>query len=219
MAHPFAPFDLVVRTGRVELRLPTDDELVALFDAAAEHGVHDPAEMPFMSPWTDQPADALRLGGLQWHWRCRAELSPEAWNLAFGVFVDGVPVGGQDLGAKDFRTLREVTTGSWLLRSHQGQGIGLQMRTSVLNLAFAGLGADWARTEAFIENAASLGVTRRLGYEPDGISLAAPRGVVKLSRRFRMARAAWEEAHADDDVRVEGLERCLPLLGAERAAG
>ena len=41
---------------------------------------------------------------------------------------DGVVVGTQGIGGRDFAVLREVHTGSWLGRRYQGQGIGTQMR-------------------------------------------------------------------------------------------
>ncbi len=44
--------DLRLRTERLELRLPTDDELVELF-RVAERGIHPPDEMPFAVAWTD----------------------------------------------------------------------------------------------------------------------------------------------------------------------
>jgi hypothetical protein len=40
---------LVVRTPRLELRWPYDDDLVALASLAGE-GVHGPDEMPFSTP-------------------------------------------------------------------------------------------------------------------------------------------------------------------------
>jgi hypothetical protein len=42
MAHPYWPlWDLVVRTPTVELRMPTDDDLVRLAQLAGA-GIHDP---------------------------------------------------------------------------------------------------------------------------------------------------------------------------------
>ena len=43
---------LVLRTPRLELRLPSDEELRALA-LVAQEGVHDPQRMPFLVPWTD----------------------------------------------------------------------------------------------------------------------------------------------------------------------
>ena len=55
MPHPYWPlFDLRVRTPRLELRYPSDDDLVALVDLA-RMGIHPPETMPFSTPWTDVP--------------------------------------------------------------------------------------------------------------------------------------------------------------------
>lgn len=51
--------DLRLRTERLELRLPTDDDLRTLAEVALT-GVHDPDEMPFCTPWTRQP-DGTRI--------------------------------------------------------------------------------------------------------------------------------------------------------------
>src|SRR6476661_7534358 len=78
--------------------------------------------------------------------------------------------------AKPFTTTHTVTTGSWLVQRAHGQGIGKEMRAAVLHLAFQGLGAVEAYTDAFDDNPASLGVTRALGYEPNGTRLYAREG-------------------------------------------
>ena len=48
-------FDLVVRTPRLELRLPREEEFAAIVDLV-DAGIHDPATMPFFVPWTDLAA-------------------------------------------------------------------------------------------------------------------------------------------------------------------
>ena len=50
------------------------------------------------------------------------------------------------------------------------------MRAAVLGFAFDGLGAQVAETSAFLDNAASNGVSRALGYEENGFGSLAPRG-------------------------------------------
>jgi RimJ/RimL family protein N-acetyltransferase len=57
---------------------------------------------------------------------------------------------------------------AWLGQSYQRRGVGTGMRAAVLQLAFAGLGAEYAISSAFIDNAASLAVSRKLGYADDG---------------------------------------------------
>jgi RimJ/RimL family protein N-acetyltransferase len=112
--HPYWPlFDLRVRTPRLELRIPDDDDLLALVDLV-RHGIHDPASMPFSNPWTDVPSPDLERNALKWYWRQRAEWSKDDWATGFAVVVDGEVVGVQDLFAKDFLKKRVAESGSWI---------------------------------------------------------------------------------------------------------
>ncbi|MFD0904794.1 hypothetical protein [Actinomadura sediminis] len=61
-------YGLVLRTPRLELRLPDLRESDATGDLAAE-GVHDPATMPFLTPWTDAPPAERARAHVQFHWR------------------------------------------------------------------------------------------------------------------------------------------------------
>ncbi len=45
-------FDLVIRTPRLEIRLPREDEFAALVELI-DRGIHDPATMPFTTAFTD----------------------------------------------------------------------------------------------------------------------------------------------------------------------
>jgi RimJ/RimL family protein N-acetyltransferase len=211
--HPYWPFfDLRVRTPRVELRYPNDDDLVELA-ALAARGVHPPDFMPFTAPWTDVPSPEMERNALQWHWRTRADLTPDRWGLLFVTVEDGAIVGTQGLQAKDFAVTRTVSSGSWVGMAHQGQGIGKEMRAAVLHLAFAGLGAQTAFSGAYVDNAASISVSRALGYQEDGYDIVARRGEAARELRFRLERADWETHNRRDDIVIEGLELCLPLLG------
>lgn len=204
--------DLRVRVDDLELRLPTQDDLFALADLAAD-GVHDPSWMPFTHPWTDGTPAEVRLRMLQYHWHVWGAWTPQAWNLELAVVRAGVPLGVQGIVARDFAVLREVTTGSWLGRRHQGQGIGARMRAAVLHLAFAGLGAEFALSAAYADNARSLGVSRRLGYVDDGIERYVRRGEPATQVRLRLSKADWEK-HRSAEVTVEGLPACREMFGA-----
>lgn len=204
-------FGLVVRTGRIELRLPRDEELAALAELAGR-GVHRPGEQPFLTPWTaGGPTDRARRV-LQGFWAGLAEWRPTSWSLDLAVFRDGEPVGSVSLNGTDFRVVREVTTSSWLGLAHHRQGYGTAARIGLLALAFDHLGASAARTEVFPDNAASQGVSRKLGYQPDGISVDARGDEALVSHRLRLPRAAWL-AGTHPPVTVEGLAPCLPLFG------
>jgi RimJ/RimL family protein N-acetyltransferase len=209
--HAFWPlFDLVVRTPRLEIRLPREEEFGALL-AVIAGGVHDPATMPFTTPFTDRPSPARERESAQWWWRQRAEWAPEKWNLTGAVFVEGEVVGVQDIYAEHFATLRSVHTGSWLGLAHQGQGLGKEMRQAILHLAFAGLGALEAHSGAFFDNAPSLATSRSVGYQPNGEALAPRRDGAARMINVRIDRATWRERQRDD-IELVGLEECLDMF-------
>ncbi len=202
----------MLRTGDVELRLPDEADLLALADLAAQ-GVHDPEAMPFVTPWTDGAPDEVAERVLRHHWGLWSRWSPDAWSLELVVRRAGEVVGVQEVMAEHFAVLREVGTGSWLGRHHQGRGTGRAMRAAVLHLAFAGLGAHAATSSAFEDNPASLAVSAALGYRPDGTARVVRRGAAATDRRLRLTREDWE-ATARPAVEVGGLEACRDWFGA-----
>jgi RimJ/RimL family protein N-acetyltransferase len=203
-----------VPAGDLELRLPDYADLTALA-ALAEAGVHDPEYQPFGAGWTDVEPAVRALGTMQFHWTCLGEWTPGKWELNLVTVLNGTVVGTQGIGGRDYAVLREVHTGSWLGLEHHGRGIGTAMRAAVLALAFDGLDAQYATSEAFSDNPASLGVSRKLGYAGDGISRQVSRGKAATMHRLRLDRASWE-AYRTVRVSITGLEPCLPLFGLGR---
>ncbi len=213
MTHPIWPlFDLRVSTPRLQLRY-IDDQLAAELGQLAARGIHDPAYMPFGLPWTDEPSPQLERNTMQWYWRTRAETSPEHWHLALAAIVDEVAIGTTSLDATEFATLRQFESGSWLGREFQGRGLGKEMREATLHLGFEGLGAQYATTGAWHDNHASLAVTRRLGYDEQGRRRAVRRGEATEMIGFRLHRDEWQQRLRRDDIAIDGLARCLELLG------
>ncbi|MBA2496500.1 MAG: GNAT family N-acetyltransferase [Acidimicrobiia bacterium] len=211
MGNPHWPlFGLRIRTPRLELRHP-DDELVCALATLASQGVHPPEEMPFSVPWTDGAPGVTARNVCQWLWRQRAEWQPDRWGLSMAVVVDGVPVGLQDMAGEHFLTCRTVRTGSWLGLGHHGQGIGTEMRAAVLHLAFAGLGAVAAESGAFADNPASHAVSRKLGYERNGVRCELRRGAPATMIGLRLDRDRWASRRRDD-ITIDGLQPCLPLF-------
>jgi RimJ/RimL family protein N-acetyltransferase len=202
---------LRLTTPRLELRVPSGEELGDLADLAAE-GMHQPGRRPFLVSWPDLPPQERARALVQRHWRHCADWSGDDWSLDLAVFADGQIVGQQEISARDFPVLREVSTFSWLGVRHHGSGIGTQMRAAALHLAFAGLGATDAISGAFDDNIPSLRVSEKLGYEPDGIERLAAHGRVTTTRRLRLTRERWEAADRVP-VTITGLAPCLPLFG------
>jgi RimJ/RimL family protein N-acetyltransferase len=211
--HPWPFFGLRITTPRLVLRMPDDEDLAELFEAARA-GIHPEGEMPFGIPWTDtlgEPDAASRF--CSFHWEARGTIKPESWSLPFVVLHEGRIIGTQGLEAADFAGSRSVSSGSWLTQSAQGNGYGVEMRAAVLHLAFAGLGALEAQTSAWHDNPASQRVSLRLGYAHEGQMLLARRGEPTADLRYRLTRERWEETRRGD-IALHGLEPCLSLLGS-----
>ncbi|VXB57252.1 GNAT family N-acetyltransferase [Nocardioides sp. AX2bis] len=206
-------FGLEVSTPSLRLRVPREEELAALADLAAG-GVHPPDERPFLTPWAEgTPEERARYVLLE-HWDRLASWSPTDWRLGLGIFTaDGEALGAIRLAARDFSVIREVTTYTWLGLAHQGRGLGTEARRGVLSLAFDHLAAASALTFVFRDNHASQGVSRRLGYRPDGTTRDARGDEMLVSDRLRLDAADWAGAR-EAGYSVTGLDACRGLLGA-----
>jgi RimJ/RimL family protein N-acetyltransferase len=204
---------LRLRTERLELRLPANfDELAALGEAAAA-GVHDPNFMPFSVPWTAADPATVARGTIVWYHRAIGRWEPQDWGIPFLVFHEGKAIGSQVVSGKAFKITREVDSGSWIGRAHQGNGFGTEMRAAILHLAFAGLDAQTARSGSYIGNDASERVSRRLGYRADGEEFHVVQGKRRHLRRWRLSRADWE-ANRKHEVVIDGLDDdVLDMLG------
>ncbi|HNH38776.1 MAG TPA: GNAT family protein [Microthrixaceae bacterium] len=213
MTHPHWPlWDLRIRTPRLELRPVRESEMADLSELI-DGGIHDPATMPFLIPFTDAPNPQRTRDSYRFWMGCWAGWSVESWRLVLAAYSDGRCVGSQDLQATDFPTLRTVTTGSWLGLPHQGHGLGREMRAAALQLAFEGLGAQRAATEAFEDNVASLRVTESLGYHPNGSEVVRRRDGRATVRRYVLERDDWEPRRRDD-IALDGLgPECLDMFG------
>ena len=212
LAEHWPLFGLSVRTPRLELRYPDDADLVALSLQATD--IQEPGGLqPFSFAWHHGADDEVQQRFLQYHWARRGDWSPTTWNLNLATVVDGEVVGTQGVHpTHPFAVTRTFTTGSWLGRPHQRKGIGTEMRQAILHLAFAGLGALRAETGAIEGNEPSLGVTRKLGYRPNGDAVNADGDERRIELKFAMDRTDWE-ARRRNDIEIVGLEPCLPLFG------
>jgi RimJ/RimL family protein N-acetyltransferase len=211
MTHPWPLFDLRLRTPRLELRVPTDDDLLELA-AIARQGVHDLPTSPFLIPWDEPPSPAFERQFLLHWWQVRGNWSPSSWTLALVALAGGRIIGMQDVIARDFGRTRTVRTGSWLGLPHQRQGYGTEMRAAVLWLAFEELGA-LAATSGFLNgNLASARVSEKLGYLPNGVEVIDARpGRERIEQLVRVTPETWNRDLVP--VTVEGLDACRGLFG------
>jgi RimJ/RimL family protein N-acetyltransferase len=200
-------WDIRLRTPRLELRLPTEDELLQLFHTA-EGGIHPPEEMPFYVPWTDELSfDSFA----EFHRAAWSEWRLDKWDLNLIAFLGDAPIGSQGVGAANFAQRREIETGSWLGEPFQSRGLGTEQRAAVLELAFRGLDAVAAVSGSFAHNVKSQRVSERLGYRRTGTRTMESRGQPVEHFDYRLERAEWQ---SPVEVEITGLESALPLFGA-----
>jgi RimJ/RimL family protein N-acetyltransferase/predicted GNAT family acetyltransferase len=204
--HPLSRLRL--RTPRLELRLATVAELRELY-RVVESGIHDPGFMPFRLAWTDH---ATEESFLDWHLSALRDWRPYDWRLELVVFLDGRPIGVQALHGVQFGASRRGSTGSWLGARWQGQGLGTEMRGAILTLLFEGLGGKEAASGAIVGNEASLGVSRKLGYEQVGSSTVSPRGVAAEHHDLLLTRDRFRRPR---EVAVEGLAGLDAIFGVD----
>jgi RimJ/RimL family protein N-acetyltransferase len=212
MAHTYPPLNLEVRTPRLTLAGATD-ELLERLVPIVRAGIADTAPWPFDDPipfYEDSPEREWKW--LRAIWRGRSRVSEDFWRLYFVVLLDGEPIGMQDLVGVDFARFGTATSFSWLAPGQRGRGIGKEMRSAILHLAFDGLGAREAESDAFADNHASNKVSQALGYVPNGTTWDSRRGEVAPIQRWLLTREAWEQVRRDD-IELVGVKECRPVLG------
>jgi RimJ/RimL family protein N-acetyltransferase len=82
----------------------------------------------------------------------------------------------------------------------------------VLSLAFDHLGAVRAESGALDGNEASLGVSRSIGYRPNGVRIVSVEGRRRVEQRLAIDLDAWR-ARERPPVEVTGLDACRDLFG------
>lgn len=202
--------DVRVSTPRLELRGATD-ELLGELAEVVRAGKTDAEPPPYDDPISlyEPDPDQRVAKWLRAIWRGRGKVEPDAWRLYFVVVVDGRPVGMQDLIGINFSTLGTITSFSWLSADERGRGLGREMRAAILHLAFEGLGAKEAGSDAFVDNHGSNAISQALGYEPNGTDWATRLGEPALLNRWRLTRDNWQRRA---DIQLHNVEACQTYL-------
>lgn len=209
LAEIFPPLGLRITAGPLELRGIGDAEMLALLEVV-RGGIHAPERMPFTFPWTDASPEDLPFNYLQWWARGMASWSREAWSLDLCALWEGEVVGVQGVTTRDFLVTRGGETGSWVGRRFHGRGIGTAMRRAWVAFLFGHLGFEYVTSSAFVDNAASLRVSEKLGYRPNGSVWYARRGERAECRRLLLRR---EDFTGAPPIAVEGVEAARRFIG------
>ena len=203
---------LRITAGPLELRGISDADIAVLADLAGR-GIHPPDQMPFSVPWTAVPAAELPLRFARFHWGNRASFSPERWTLDLVVAWEGVVVGVQGFSTRDYLVTRTGETGSWLGQEHQGLGIGTAMRQAMCAFLFDCLDAQEITSGAFVDNPASLAVSTKVGYRPNGRHRVLRRpGEWQVNRALVLTPETFMRGA---EITVEGLGPVRRMIGLE----
>lgn len=209
----YPPLNVRITTPRLALVGAADEVLEQLAPLVrAGKATSDPPPWDDPSSFYEADPDRRVQGWMRGVWRGRGTVEPDRWRLHFAVVLDGAPIGMQDLIGAEFATFGSVESSSWLSTDLRGQGLGSEARAAILHLAFAGLGATEAHSEAAVNNDASNAISERLGYERNGTSWATHQGAPVLGQRWLLSREAWESRRRDD-ITIDNLEPCLETLG------
>lgn len=209
----FPLLSLRVQAGPLELRGLLDEDLVALA-GLVEDGIHEPDEMPFFFPWTLAPKGELARNFLQYHWRTRAEFSTDSWVMNLGVWHDGVLVGVQGFDTSNYLVTRTGETGSWLGQRYQGRGIGTAMRQAICAFVFDHLDAAEITSGAFLDNPASLAVSRKVGYRENGLR-RLKRREGELAVNQGLVLTPDDLVRGEHELQVEGVAAFRQSIGLE----
>ena len=203
-------FGLRITTADLLLRPMREADLGPVSDLLPEDLELDPAATRYPI------GDKHRSRGIvthQGYWKSFGTWRPSAWRLGFVVLAGDEIVGFQELEGNDFPLLRTVDTSSFLIPQVRGHGFGKQMRRAVLALAFGPMEAAAAITSAWHDNHASLGVSRALGYRPNGESLQAREERADVMVHLRLTRSDWLAGDLGRDIEIGGFDHCRFLFG------
>lgn len=199
-SRPQAALRIDVEGAR--LQAPTDEQVELLARRAAQPGAVLPEGDEHFVKWLEglTPVEIERSRVARM--RSNRDLTTRpGWTLDLAVIVDGEPVGLQSVSGFDrWPDRRIVGTTSWLLRSHQGRGIGTGCRAAVLELAFAHLGAESAKSWVLDDNRASAAVSVKLGYRHTSTEQLTEHGRLLTEHVYQLDAQQWLDSAARRDI-------------------
>jgi RimJ/RimL family protein N-acetyltransferase len=204
-------FGIRITTGLLELSAIRDCDIPGLVDLA-RRGIHGSDEMPFSEPWSTAPPDELAASMAAHYWRIRASFAPAEWCLELVVRRNGVIVGCQGFYTHNYEVTRTGETGSWLGREFQGQGTGTLMRQAMCVFLFDHLQTLEVASAAYLDNPASLAVSRKVGYRTNGqVREQRRKGEAVISQKLLLL--PHELTRPPDEVQVSGATQLRRFIG------
>jgi len=148
---------VVLRTKRLELTVPTPDDVDAILEACQDAGIQRYTTVP--SPYRREDAEDFVAKAARW-WADGAQTN---WAIRDGDALAGM-VGLHDIGRGN------ASIGYWMAPSSRGRGLLTEAARAVVDWGFSADGLDLQRIEwrAVVGNAGSARVARALGFRYEG---------------------------------------------------
>lgn len=210
------PYALTISCGDLSLSPVRESDLPELAALAAGGVQTHPGA--FIVDWDKGTPEEVARSMATYHWRTRAEATPQNWRVEFTARLAGEAIGVQSAGARAFAQRRTVGTGSWLGRQHQGHGIGTLMRQTIAAAFFDHFGARELVTSYFEGNEASRRVSEKVGYAPNGSLMEVSAGGAHIGREHSMLLTQDRLVRAQQPVTITGAEVFAEFLQLPRAA-
>lgn len=208
IAYP--QYRLIIKTPRLELKIPTELEILDLAKVA-EEGIQIPDEPHFQDESLyNKPAEIIKLNLVESIIHNIQDWDKDNWQLPLGVFYENKPIGMQTIYAKQFPIARGFGCGYWIGLKYQGKGFGTEILKAILAFGFDGLNAREAYLGAWADNSASIHIMEKIGFIPNGEYWLERDGKATKDKRMRLPKEHWNK---QNDVVFEGLDSCTELFG------
>jgi RimJ/RimL family protein N-acetyltransferase len=176
-----------VRTARLWLRPPRDSDAERLFALFANWEVMRWLSSP---PW---PYELEHARGF-----IDARMVPHPDFITAAIVLDDALIGSIEAIVKPASAIqreRGYAIGYWLGQPYWGRGYMTEAARGFIAHAFATIPDDAIYSGAFADNAASLRIQEKLGFERDGeaMSFSNPHGADVLHVNTRLARADFAD--------------------------
>ena len=209
-------YGLRIRTPRVELRIPTNNDIKVLH-RVARGGIHDPAVMPFADPWTDKPEPEFGRSMQAELRQGRNTIGRTGWNVPF--VVRARDVGSPLLGVAWLRSTEEpgrFETSAWIARRFQGKGYGREVEAAVLAFAFEQCGAQEVSAGTFAFNGAGRSLARGAGFVETPADPVLNRGELAEYVTLTLDAAGYRNHAGNIPVTVAGFDRVAHMFPVAR---
>lgn len=151
--------------------------------------------MKELRPWLFWTASASLDEVARWGRICELNWAEnKAW--VFAILFEGRPIGTVGIEEPDVQTLR-AEIGYWMHTGYSGRGLMTEAGRAVVDFGFDELGLHRLQLEAGKDNAPSIRVAEKLGFQREGLAREACRGALGFYDAYRFGLLASDPRKVD----------------------